>query len=129
MELKEIKDQLMKWVDGIKYAGYKEKDCIYVDEKNEKVHLMFYTNDHSYSIIAKSSYLGCIGSSRKSRTGENWTRGNDLPDGLFCYETWIKILKGIIGYELVKIQRSLSLRYQKEKREDGIREDGIREEG
>jgi len=122
MELKEVKDQLMKWVNELRYSGYEEKDCIWTDESELRVYLMLYTNDHSYRISARlpeskgkddKGYLGCIGSSRKPRAGEDWTRGNDLPDGVFSYETWVRILKGIVGYELVKIQRPI--KYQKEK--------------
>ena len=47
------------------------------------------------------SYLGCTASTRKPRAGEDWDRGNDLPDGPFNRRTWIKILNGIVKYELV----------------------------
>ena len=42
---------------------------------------------------------------RKPRAGEDWTRGNDLPDGPYSYETWIKIKNAIIKKELVKIAK------------------------
>lgn len=57
-------------------------------------------------IVAASnepSYLGCTVQSRKPRAGEDWTRGNDLPDGKCNYETWTKIKNNIIAYELVKV--------------------------
>jgi len=126
MELKEVKEQLVEWLRGFRYANYKEEDCIYIDEDNVRVKMILYTNDNSYSISARppgskgiydKGYLGCICNSRKPRAGEEWTRGNDLVDGPFCYEIWTKILGDIVGYELVKIQRPISLIYQKEEKE------------
>ena len=67
-----------------------------------------FTDRNSYRISAierenKRSYLGCIAESTRSRPGENWLRGNDLPDGLLCPETWRNILAGIVRYELQSI--------------------------
>ena len=90
-------------------------------EHGIRVH--FYTHDHVYSIVAKkhavhketkengkvvsasnaSTYLGCTVQVRKPRAGEDWTRGNDLADGKYCYETWQRIKDDIIAYELVKL--------------------------
>jgi len=112
MNLEETKEQLLKWFwEGSYTSKYKEEDCISIT-KEGVVRLKLYTNENFYSISATPpgsrhpdglGYLGCIAKSRKPRAGETWTRGNDLPDGYFCYETWIKILGGIVGYELVKI--------------------------
>ena len=49
------------------------------------------------------SYLGCTVQSRKPRAGEDWTRGNDLPDGKYSYKTWERIKNGILAYELVRV--------------------------
>ena len=73
-----------------------------------KVRCRIYTRDHVYGIIAidrqkNNGYLGCVVSTRKPRAGEDWTRGNDLPDGPYTYKTWQKIKNAIIAYELVKI--------------------------
>jgi hypothetical protein len=72
----------------------------------------FYTDNHQYFIKAierydgdKKSYLGCGVNSRKMRAGEDWTRGNDLPDGEFTKETWDKIINAIVCYELVKLTK------------------------
>jgi len=67
-----------------------------------------YTDNYKYSITARiyengRSYLGCVVSARKSLPGENWHRGNDLADGKFTYETWLKILNDIVAYELVPL--------------------------
>lgn len=70
----------------------------------------FFTTDHEYVITAKDvegedGYLGCQVSTRKPRAGENWTRGNDLPDGPFNRETWDRIIFGVVKYELVKLSK------------------------
>lgn len=125
MELEDVKNQLVKWKDQLRYwSKYnKEGDYIYIDQENGRVEMMLYTNDHSYRISARppkqrnkndKGYLGCQGGSRKPRAGEDWTRGNDLPDGFFCHETWVKILGAIVGYELVKIHRPLIYHYHPE---------------
>lgn len=51
-----------------------------------------------------SGYLCCGAQSRKFRTGEDWFRGNDLPDGNFSEETWREILCGIVRYEAEEIK-------------------------
>jgi len=81
------------------------------DENFERVVLYIYTDSHCYSIVAidKASgdgYLGCQVSARKPLAGEDWVRGNDLPDGPFTRNTWEKIKDAIIGYELVELSIS-----------------------
>jgi len=83
-----------------------------------------YTNENKYFITAiertggdKRSYLGCQVNTRKHRAGEDWTRGNDLPDGTFTRKTWNMIINAIVNYELVKLSE-----YQKP---DSIPEDII----
>jgi hypothetical protein len=61
------------------------------------------TDNHRYSISATPWYLGCIASTTFYRPGEDWTRGNDLPDGPFSYQTWLHIKDAILRYELVKL--------------------------
>lgn len=69
----------------------------------------FYTNNNQYFITAierfgeNDSYLGCQVSTRKHRAGEDWIRGNDLPDGPITKKTWNIIINAIINYELVKL--------------------------
>jgi len=67
------------------------------------VNYIICTDNHRYSISATPWYLGCIASTTFYRPGEDWTRGNDLPDGPFRYETWLHIKDAIIRYELVKL--------------------------
>jgi len=75
--------------------------------KRKKI-INIFTNDHRYHIVAIDrvkgrSYLGCQVSTRKSLAGEDWFRGNDLPDGPFNRRTWLKILNSIVKYELVPL--------------------------
>jgi len=78
-------------------------------EKTEiRIKFIFYTNDHQYTISAVErfpgkSYLGCVSNCRKSKAGEDWTRGSDLPDGLLNNETWNRIKNAIIRNELVRL--------------------------
>ncbi len=71
--------------------------------------ICFYTEEHQYCISAierfhgDDSYLGCAVSTRKARVGEDWLRGNDLPDGKFTKKTWDMIINAIVSYELVKL--------------------------
>lgn len=91
------------------------KDTIEVDMNygivggDEYLKFYVYTDNNKYAIVAntknENGYLGCVASSRKKRAGENWYRGNDLPDGELNEQTWNNIVSGIISYELVKIHR------------------------
>ncbi|KKN07040.1 hypothetical protein LCGC14_1071190 [marine sediment metagenome] len=120
MELQELKDQLVKWMDSIKY-GYRDSDSYMMETESidgkQGVRIVLFTDVNKYNIVAYapsddySGYLGAMGSSRKPRAGEDWTRGNDLADGDFSQETWIEILGDIVGYELVKIHRSVKYLY------------------
>lgn len=69
-----------------------------------------YTDRNVYTIVFREAdpgdphtYFGCQVSSRKPLAGENWTRGNDLPDGKFSEETWRKMVGAIASYELVPL--------------------------
>ena len=96
----------------------KIEDFVIIDYKDKTLYLKLFTKDHSYRISARlpdceklgngkmisvDGYLGCQGQIRKPRAGEDWTRGNDLPDGPYTKETWDKIIYAIIAYELVKV--------------------------
>jgi len=99
---------LYKWVRSI--TRYNDFDKFVVVERDEphesrSVRIKFWTSENEYSIrasLADADYLGCVVSARKPRTGEDWTRGNDLPDGRYCEETWLEIVYGILAYELSK---------------------------
>jgi len=113
--LKEILPWDSKIEKYIQFEGHYPEDWN-LDENLVSVHtkrqydksrigVLVYTKDHSYQIGARETYLGCIMSNRKSRAGEWWTRGRDLPDGKFCQKTWDSIKRAIIGTELIKVMR------------------------
>ena len=107
---------LDQWLKELIYPG-DVKDFIQEisgsgDEDEVKRSLSFYTDEHQYFITAieksnvnKNSYLGCQVSSRKSRAGEDWVRGNDLPVGRFNRKTWDMIINAIVSYEIVKLSK------------------------
>ena len=104
------------WLDELIYPGNIEEFIqITKDVKKDDEHIKemyFYTEEHKYRIYAvdrkkDEGYLGCSVVTRKTRPGENWVRGNDLPDGLFVKTTWDNILTRIISYELVKLSENV----------------------
>lgn len=95
----EIEDFVEVLYDGIEGTadGYSIKKVV-----------RFYTDHYRYRIVAieredDEGYLGCTTSVRKPRAGEDWTRGNDLPDGPFTKETLEQIKNKIIAYEIVQL--------------------------
>ena len=117
-EAQSFRNQLVEWMKEIipysnfdKYAR-KTREGIETNPHNtdrhaNHVNYVIYTARHSYSISATPTYLGCIASTTYYRPGENWTRGNDLPDGKFSRETWEAIKDAIIRYELEKIEQTV----------------------
>ena len=131
---------LAQWLKPLcRYYGRIE-DFIIIDYKEEKLHLTFFTKEHSYHIRARlpkivkrnekdtekwldidapqecfreidTGYLGCTGQCRKPRAGEDWTRGSDLPDGSYSKETWDKIISAIVAHELVKVVKLKDEKY------------------
>jgi len=105
---------LDQWLKELVYPG-KVSDFIQdiagsINDKAVERSLCFYTEDYIYYINAierlygvDKSYLGCQVNSRKARAGEDWVRGNDLPDGEFNKKTWDRIIYAIVSYELVKL--------------------------
>jgi len=103
------------WLKTICRYGNVDNVCLlYYDYKNGEtwIKTKFYTNDHIYNISVHlhedkedhEGYLGCTVSTRKPRPGEDWTRGNDLPDGKYNKKTWNKIVNRILGYEMKTLQ-------------------------
>lgn len=105
------------WMKSI--ARYGNAESIFIifkyehDECDERYGCVFYTDSHKYHISIrlpkdtdtfKGGYAGCTASTRKSRVGEDWNRGSDLPDGKYTQETFDKISRGIIGYEMKTLQ-------------------------
>lgn len=80
----------------------------------DKFEVKIYTLINEYTILCISTardyfYLRCSASCRLCRPGEDWHRGNDLPDGKMCEETWRRILTGIVRYESQYIQKGVTL--------------------
>ena len=107
-----LMELLDKWLDQLVYPGKKRRFVQELEGQSEpgevQRRLCFYTDENEYYINAierdgGKSYLGCYVRSRKMRAGEDWVRGNDLPDGPFNQETWNKIIYAIVNYELVKL--------------------------
>jgi hypothetical protein len=118
-EVVEMKDKKSKqklldeWIAKLIFPGkvkdfIQEKKSFNVPGGEHYREFCFYTEDNKYSVIAidrekDDGYLGCGVSCRKVRAGEEWIRGNDLPDGSFAEETWNTIIYAIVNYELVKL--------------------------
>lgn len=105
-------EQLKEWFDEL-LGGYSQE--MYInnlsgqgDGVSVKYKFEFYTDTYKYHIVSidrnkDEGYLGCVASCRKPIAGEGWHRGNDLPDGPFTKETWDKIVRGIVRYELIQL--------------------------
>jgi len=103
-------EELKKWLASIIYPGNLQDFVmlqeIQNDENTKTLKSTFYTENHQYFIVGvdkinEDGYLGCQVTCRKTRAGEDWFRGNDLPDGKFNKQTWDLILQSIICYEIV----------------------------
>jgi len=96
-------DQFITWLETLsRWQGESTYKITRDDEERFTVRIFTASND--YQITSSPTYLGCQVSSRMTRPGETWTRGNDLPDGSFSVETWYNILAAIVGYELKAIE-------------------------
>jgi len=102
MELNEVEKQLREWLSQMKYRKG-DHWSPYIKRENDIIRVRLFTDRNVYGIVAKPTYLGAMASSSKPRVGEDWTRGNDLADGPFNHDTWVKILSDIVSYELVNL--------------------------
>lgn len=66
-----------------------------------KLHVVLFTTNNEYHITVGDTYIGGMVTARMKRAGENWNRGNDIPDGDFSKKTWDMIMRFIVRYELV----------------------------
>ena len=119
--MEKFPEMFENWFNEITFGDKKNIDS-YVQETSSgkgspekteiKTIFTLYTNNYIYNITAierhpdskRISYLGCVMNCRKSRPGEDWLRGNDLPDGALNNETWNRIKNAIIRNELVKLE-------------------------
>ncbi len=112
-------DQMKLWF-GELYGHKKAVCCLNVCGSSPIIYGKMWTFSNTFTInatfrtydeinksvqsIIDDGYLGASARSRKSRTGEDWLRGNDLADGKFNEETWISIIKSILSYEIEDIK-------------------------
>lgn len=125
-------EELNKWLTDLVFPG-KIENFIYELESHhvpgveQSLKVCFHTEEHQYFITGidrtiDDGYLSCQVNCRKTRAGEDWIRGNDLPDGKFNKATWDRILRAVINYELVKLSRFTKPKVGDIKNGDGIRE-------
>ena len=96
--------QILPGLDSSRVRVVEDSNWARAGKSNkDMIKLVIFTKDYSYWIRVSKKYLACGASTRKPRAGEDWTRGNDLPDGKFCRETWENIKNAIVRYELVKV--------------------------
>ena len=146
MEAKVSKiDELKQWVKDelidIRFNKFEDVVKVIKDEGESnpdrsayefRFQFNIYTEIHLYRISAidrseDEGYLGCTSSVRKSRAGEDWTRGNDLADGKFTRETWDRIKNDIIAYELIKLAPKVKPAAEGEKKPRESKEEEIKE--
>ncbi len=117
-------NEVISWLSEICRSNKVEDHVVcYHNSEGDSYDFTLYTKEHRYNIKAhpysskqstsrdgkvigesnSAPYLGCTVTSRKPRAGEDWNRGNDLPDGSYNKATWDRIKNAIIAYELVKI--------------------------
>lgn len=102
----EFGKQLVEWLDCKYFWGGQKVLVVHDDE--EWFAIRIYTSKHKYQISARNgTYLGCTASTRMSRPGEDWTRGNDLPDGEFSEETLARIFRSIVFYEAKEVVKGV----------------------
>jgi hypothetical protein len=116
-------EDFLKWHerDLGRYGSLDEHAIIRVSggssEGLTEVSMTIFTDNNEYRIRAANAkpetatqqghgaYLVAGALSRKPRAGEDWQRGNDLPDGPLTEETWRRILAAIVSYELVRVHK------------------------
>ena len=78
-------------------------------EDGTRGRVVFATTKNNYFLSFTDTYLGLTVSSRVSRPGENWSRGNDLPNGEFSEETLDEALNAVFFYELREVSTEEAL--------------------
>ncbi len=97
------RQQLEQWLHQ---RGFKPKHLRWeqlVAEGDARERVIFATTKNNYFLAFTDTYLGVVSNSRVTRPGENWTRGNDLPDGEFSEKTLDESLKAVLLYELREV--------------------------
>ena len=94
---------LASWLKEYKFFAGKRVHVVI--NGSDRLLLRLYTQRNCYTILAKEDYLGCTAFRRVFRPGEDWLRGNDLPDGNFSHETLEQILGAIVFYEALEVAK------------------------
>lgn len=81
--------------------GYTRWEPIHADGGIMEYRVIFCTASTTYSIRVRPDYLGAYANMRRTRAGEDWLRGSDLPDGPLSEQTWGAIKAAILRYDLV----------------------------
>lgn len=99
-------------------------------EKHFRASFFTATNEYCIHGLEREdgqSYLGCVSQCRRARPGEDWNRGNDLPDGELSEDTWHAILAAVVQYEVQQISSECRDNENKplEARDFGVVFDGV----
>lgn len=88
-------------ISKINWYGLNKRVAIF-KKKDEKVyHLYMYSEKYEYTVHITPTYMGGFGDCRVHEPLEDWTRGNDFPDGKCDIKTFRRILYAILSYELI----------------------------
>lgn len=108
-----VKETVEQFLKDVTPYGRPEEFILYKEDGIFHRWLL-YSDEHCFSIVAgfdkeplEVNYFGCTATIRKPRAGEDWNRGNDLPDGKLTSETWQQIKNAIIKYDLVKLSPAI----------------------
>lgn len=104
MTYEEMVSEISNWLgDWLRYGTAPDERIRFErrEHDDESGVMYFATQMNNYSIsFTGGRYMGGVVSSRLARAGETWLRGNDLPDGEFSRETFEKIMRAVVGYEM-----------------------------
>jgi hypothetical protein len=95
----EYKD-LVSWVRSMRHG----RDKALVLDHGDAVRLRWYTDTQNLSLYVvppstakPDGYMGGSVQHRAPYPGETWTRGADLADGPYAFETWCQFLADALG--------------------------------
>ena len=94
-DLPEKYNEVKAWLGG----RYSSRNILAV-LNDERLRLKWYTRDSKISVVivlpgqgnSLHGYIGATRECRAPRPGETWTRGNDMADGSYCHETWLRVI-------------------------------------
>ena len=112
--LEQAYKKIKEWLGAV-YGPSQIEKAVHVrpdDGGRGSIHVKIWTDTNEYRIRVSlrpsgelgDAYMGASASARKPRVGEDWTRGNDLPDGKFSEELWREIMVAIVKYEAQEIK-------------------------